>query len=108
MKKIVLISKISKKLDEYARTVGVAHKISPHHQRWGWLDGVAPADVTAARIARTRDALRVVVDARKAYAPEGTLKERLELIRQLPADQKRLTKTWGVRLRPAPRSVSLP
>lgn len=105
MKKILVISKA---LDEYARAMGVAHRISPHYRRWGWLDGVAPADVTAARITRTRAALQVVVDARGVYAPEGTLKGRLELIRQLPADQKRLTKAWGVRLRPAPRAVSLP
>jgi len=107
MKKTALI-RISKKLDEYARTVGVAHKISPHYRRWGWLDGVAPVDVSAARTARTRADLRVVVDARAVYAPEGTLQGRLELIRQLRGDQKRLAKAWGVRLRPAPRAVSLP
>lgn len=105
MKKILVISKA---LDEYARAMGVDHKISPHHQRWGWLDGVDPADVTAARIARTRAALQVVVDARGVYAPEGTLQGRLELLRQLHPSLRRDRKAWGVRLRPAPRAVRLP
>ena len=98
---------ISKHLDMLATRLGVAHKIHSHAQRWGWVDGIESIDVQAARIRRVRHDLRIVVSS-LSIVPECTLRDRLSLIRQLPADQKRLYKAWGVRLRPAIRTTPLP
>jgi hypothetical protein len=83
--------------------------ISPHLQRWGWVDGVPTAEIRQARVRRTREDLALLVGVNNLQV-EWTLEGRLGLMKALRArgEDYRQYYKYGSRLRPAKRPQPLP